>query len=512
MDENFNKDNMLDGEYLKQTQENSETLNSLKAETENLSNNTVESAEPQPQPQPQPKPSAPFVNPNPQRQTPPVAFSGTGNGYTPYGYYPQRPVAPKSASKNKKTGLIIAVIIVAFCFFICGVIGIGVVTKGYIKNGITSNDKNKESVSAEIPLQDTKDEDIDDDDDDDISASAIYKKVCESNVGVLVYYNNQSTIYSEGSGVILPTNFSNDKNNGKTYIVTCAHVLEQSSAYKTVIQLHDGTQYDATIVGLDKKTDIGVVSIKAKGLKAAQFASTDKIAVGETVYALGNPGGSTFFGSFTNGMVSAIGRPVNSPVGYEVACIQHTAPINPGNSGGALLNKYGQVIGINSSKIASTDYEGMGFAVPSETVKEIVEKLIAKGYVTDRPVLGITLYPSTYSQVHSYIVKANDLPAGTIIINSIMPSSDLAKKDVKKGDMIIGFNGKDLDDYNDLLDLVQKGKVGDKLTLTICRVDQNYKITTFEVETRLVEDTGEVYTEETETTNYQNPFGFDFGN
>ena len=439
-------------------------------------------------------------------QTPPVAFSGTGNGYTPYGYYPQRPQATKKPSKNKKLGVVIAIILVAVAFLTCVAIAVTVITKGIVNKN--TNTKPNETVSAEIPLQDSQNISSDG---DETSASAIYQKVCETNVGVLVYYNNQSTIYSEGSGVILPAVFSDDKNNGKTYIVTCAHVLEQSPSYKTVIQLYDGTQYDATIVGLDKKTDIGVVSINKTGLKAAEFAKTDEISVGETVYALGNPGGSTFFGSFTNGIVSAIGRPVDSPVGYEVACIQHTAAINPGNSGGALLNEYGQVIGINSSKIASTDYEGMGFAVPSETVKEIVEKLIQDGYVKDRPVLGITLYPSTYSQVHSYIVKSNDLPAGTIIINSIANNSDLANKDVKQGDMIIGFNGKDLDDYNDLLDFVENSKVGDKITLKICRIDQNYKITTFEVETKLVEDTGEIYTEE-EETQYQNPFGFNFGN
>ena len=226
--------------------------------------------------------------------------------------------------------------------------------------------------------------------------------------------------------------------------------------------------------------------------RSAEFAASSNITVGDTVYALGNPGGSTFFGSFTNGMISAIGRPVDSPVGYEVSCIQHTAAINPGNSGGALLNSAGQVIGINSSKIASTEYEGMGFAVPSETVKEIVENIIANGYVTGRAVLGITFYQSTYSQIHSAIIQSHDLPAGSLIIRSISSYSDLVNKDVKEGDLVIGFNGKDLEDYNELLAYIENGSVGDKLTLKICRIDQNYKLNIFEIETKLVEDTADL--------------------
>ncbi len=530
MDEKFENNNSVDSEFSEQVAKSEEVLDGLKQETGGAPAQSEAPVQPQTQSQPQPQPPvqkpAPVFTPpyGTQQNTPPVAFSGTGNGYTPYGYYP-KPEAPKSKSKNKKKGLVIAIVIIAISFFVCCVFAVATIAKGVANDvkdkGLTSelfddiydnddDDEDDDKINAEIPLQDNDDLDVDD---DDYSASAIYKRVSESNVGVLVYSSNQSTIYSEGSGVILPTSFASGKNEGKTYIVTCAHVLENSSSYKTVIQLNDGTQYDATIVGVDKKTDIGVVSIKAKGLKSAQFASSSKISVGDTVYALGNPGGSTFFGSFTNGMVSAIGRPVNSPVGYEVACIQHTAPINPGNSGGALLNKYGQVIGINSSKIASTDFEGMGFAVPSETVKEIVEMLISNGYVKGRPILGITLFPSTYSQVHSVVVKTKDLPAGAIIINSISKNSDLNNKDVKKGDMIIGFNGKDLDDYNDLLEFVENSKVGDKIKLKICRIDQNYQTTIFDVEVKLVEDTGEVYEEEETTSNvYTNPFGFNFDN
>lgn len=434
-----------------------------------------------------PESNTPPFNPSPY-----ASYCDTNSGYIPYGYYPQKKEAEKVKTKNKKLGITVAAVIVAASLVIVSVLAVYAT-----KNSKSINpNKDKTKVEAEIPIADTQKGS-----DGDNSAKSIYQKTYESNVGVLVYSKNKSTIASEGSGVVLPAVISGSNSN-KTYIVTCAHVLETSSSYKTVVTTSDGGQYDAKIVGIDRKTDIGVISVEGANLKAAEFAASSSVSVGDTVYALGNPGGSTFFGSFTNGMVSAIGRPVDSPVGYEVSCIQHTAAINPGNSGGALLNEAGQVIGINSSKIASTEYEGMGFAVPSETVKEIVENIIANGYVTGRAVLGITFYPSTYSQVHTAIVQTHDLPSGSLIIYSISQNSDLVNKDVKEGDLVIGFNGKDLEDYNDLLDFVDNGNVGDKLTLKICRIDQNYKITTFEIDVKLVEDTGDLLEEK---SNEKNP-------
>lgn len=479
MDDNFENNNPM-------TEENGNSQQFLNAEK---TGNTFETDVPDAQTAHEIPPQTAQQRPNVPPFTPPpyAAYCDTNSGYIPYGYQPQKKEAEKVKSKNKRLGIAIAAVLIAVSLISVSVLAVFALKSGKIQSG---KDKDNTSVEAEIPFADTQKGNA-----AEGSAQAIYQKAHESNVGVIVYSKNKSTIASEGSGVVLPTVISGG-NGSKTYIVTCAHVLETSSAYKTVIKTHNGEQYDAKIVGVDRKTDIGVVSVEGAELKAAEFATSSSVSVGDTVYALGNPGGSTFFGSFTNGMISAIGRPVDSPVGYEVSCIQHTAAINPGNSGGALLNSAGQVIGINSSKIASTEYEGMGFAVPSETVKDIVENIIAHGYVTGRAVLGIKFTTSTYSQVHSAIVQSHDLPAGSLIIYSISQNSDLAGKDVKEGDMVIGFNGKDLDDYNELLDFVEKGSVGDKLTLKICRIDQNYKLSTFEIETKLVEDTGDLMEEE----------------
>ena len=382
--------------------------------------------------------SVPVTPPtNNTQNTPPVSNPYntyySGGQYMPYGSYNRpvapKPEAPKKSSKGKKTGLIIAVVIICVCFLISVGIIVGTLVSGGDYKQPTGDDTQLNLIEGIVG----NDEVVTDG--EKLSAKQIYKKVHESSVGILVYSSNQQRVYSEGTGIVMSTN----SDNTVTYIITCAHVIDVKNP-KIIVQTADGTQYDGTVVGVDAKTDIGVVRVSSTDLKSAEFADSSSVEVGDTVYAIGNPGGMQFFGSFTNGMVSAIGRPVDSPVGYEVACIQHTAPINPGNSGGALVNEYGQVIGINSSKIASEDYEGMGFAVPSTTVKEIVDELIKNGVVTNRPVLGVQVALSSQNQTYSIIVKVNNLPTGSVIIDTIMNGSDLKNKGVKEGDMIINFN------------------------------------------------------------------------
>ena len=419
--------------------------------------------------------------------------------YTPYGYTQPKPEAEKKSSKGKKKGLIIAIVIILLAFVIA-VTGIfaAFIYKGFTENVPPADDAQVEF--SETPSGNATEENLE----GKLTAGQIYKKVHESSVGILVYTRNQQQVYSEGTGIVMGLN----GDGTATYIITCAHVIDVKNG-RIIVQTADGTQYDGTVVGIDSKTDIGLLKIDATDLKAAEFADSQSVNVGDDVYAIGNPGGTQFFGSFTDGMISAIGRPVNSPVGYEVACIQHTAPINPGNSGGALVNAYGQVIGVNSSKIASTEYEGMGFSVPSSTVKEIVDELIKNGHVSNRPVLGIQFVEATTNQTYAIIVKANKLPAGSIVIDTIMNGSDLLGTDIKSGDMILAANGKDLDTYNVLLEIIENGKVGDTVTLTICRIDNQYNISTFDVDVKLVDDANvsEPQSEYDDYSDFFNPFG-----
>ena len=339
-----------------------------------------------------------------------------------------------------------------------------------------------------------------------LDAVSIYNKVKDASVGILVYSSNTSRTAGEGSGVII-----GEGDGGKfTYILTCAHVVSGGSIK---VQLSDESQYSARVIGSDARTDIAVLRIEKTGLTKMEIGNSDKLTVGERIYAIGNPGGVEFAGSFTDGMVSAIARPINSEIGYEMVCIQHTAAINPGNSGGALVNQYGQLVGINSSKIASASYEGMGFAVPSTTIVKVYNEIIENGYVTNRPMLGINYAPVAASQSYSMLAGAAGLPSGSLIIQSISVDSSLNDLGVQKNDIITQINGKDLESYDTLSKLIEQSNVGDKIKLTICRFDTNsYQPKIFEVEATLVEDKGEGIVEQT-TSQQFNPFGnYGFGN
>lgn len=329
----------------------------------------------------------------------------------------------------------------------------------------------------------------------------VAEKVRPSVVGVMTYKNGQ--LAGEGSGVLWM------EKDDYTYVITCAHVINEKGVTYGVLLL-DGKSYEATLVGADTRTDIGVVKIKAKGLPLAELGDSSTLKIGEPVYAIGNPGGSEYFGSLTDGIVSAIDRSVTAT--YKMTCIQHNAAINPGNSGGALVNTAGQIVGINSSKIASTEYEGMGFAVPTSIAKPVAEALVQYGYVPNRPKLGIEYAPVSAYQLYSMVVSIKGLPQGSLVIAGISSDSSLAETDAQVGDLIIGVNGKDMNDSSVLLDLIETGAVGDTLTLTLCRIDnRSYKTKTFDVTITLVEDKGSQQEEEETTTQSYNDGGYYYG-
>lgn len=427
--------------------------------------------------------------------------AGTQNGYN-YSQQPEPHKNPKKKSAKNK-GIIIFTSILLAIIIIAGVlIGVGLNNK--------KDESSKENISENTP-QSKGDASLYISDTPDVkpskkghelSASEVYEKVQQSNVGIVVYSKSTSSASGEGSGIVM----GEDKSGKYTYIITCAHVID-GKGVKAVVQLHDGTQYNADIVGYDVRTDIGVLRIKANGLKAAEFGDSSKLKVGETVYALGNPGGMEFFGSFTHGMVSAISRPVSSQIGYSMECIQHTAAISPGNSGGALINSQGQIIGINSLKITDVDYELIGFAIPITSAKSIIDDLIAHGRVPNRPKLGISYYSNSSDQQYNMIVQIKGLPAGSLIIADIAKDSSLANTKAQVGDLIIGINGKELTTPDVLLETIDKAKVGDTITLRLCRISSNYKTTEFEVKAKLVEDKGREILEEPKEESHNNlPF------
>lgn len=450
-----------------------------------------------------PEPQRPVYTENPyspyteRAYTPPV-YSQPSSAYVPpVNNQPQAPV------KKKKKGRFLKVIALILVF----ALGVGAVpTFKKIKSKLTApkpvvsqeeeetnmgTGENKEVVINPIPGK-------------EVSGTAeIAEKARKSNVGILIYANNAtSSLQGQGSGVVMDV----DSTGEYTFIITCAHVID-SKGTNVKVQTEDGTSYDAEVVGYDTRTDLGVIRVHETCFTPAEFGDSDDLIVGDPVYAIGNPGGVEFFGSFTGGYISAINRPINSEIGYTMKCIQHDASINPGNSGGMLVNKYGQVIGINSQKISNTDFEGMGFAIPITSAKTIIEDLITFGYVKDRPKLGITYYSVASVTQYYMIAQMNDLPAGSLIISELNDDSALNDTDVKRGDLIIGVNGKDLTTADILLELIDKGHVGDKLTLTIARINSNYSVDKFDVQVTLVEDRGDSAAKEEEVTAYD-PFSY----
>lgn len=392
----------------------------------------------------------------------------------------------KKMSKGLK-GFLITLVSVVVCVALVLGIGYPLLKDKNSDDKITSGDSTQLAISETPSVKNTSDVP---------SSEEIAAKAEKFNVGIKLYGQAQSifsssssdSLVGEGSGIIM----SEDASKKYTYIVTCAHVISdvKTSGYTMTVTDCDGNEYDGILVGFDSKTDVGVIKIAATGLTAAEFGDSSALKKGQTVYAIGNPGGSEFFGSFTEGMVSAIDRPISSESGYEMKCIQHTTPINSGNSGGALMNAFGQVIGINSSKIVSTGYEGMAFAVPISDAKAIIDDIIANGYVTDRPKLGISYAAAEKYQQYAMVIKLKDLPSGSLVIASINSDSSLAKSDVKVGDLITAVDGQKLDSADVLLDKIENGNVGDTLKLEICRINSDYSIDTFTVDATLVEDKG----------------------
>ena len=406
---------------------------------------------------------------------------------------------PIPQKKNKTT--MINCIVIAICAAIAVV---GLVASATSKSGSDSKETTTAGSSAQVKTEEQESVPTKDNS-GNYTVAGVAQNNMDSCVGITVY--SQASSYSSFYGYGSDGNSSSDGNQtkssegsgvlmledgGKTYVMTCAHVISGGSSF--TVTLNDGTEYDASMVAYDSQTDIGVLSINATGLKIATFANSDSVAVGEQVVAIGCPGGIEFMNSVTSGYVSAIDRPVSSKIGYDNKCIQTDAAINPGNSGGALFNMQGQVIGINSSKIASTEYEGMGFAVPSNTAVSTANSLIKSGYVEGRAKLGIT-----YNNISSYSNASAILSAlsekgykdanGTMVIGEVSSDSDLANKDIKQYDMIVAVNGTTMTDTDVMTSVLSDSKPGDTIKLTIARIENN-QIKTFDVECKLVESKG----------------------
>lgn len=271
-----------------------------------------------------------------------------------------------------------------------------------------------------------------------------------------------------GSGVIYK------KANGKAYIITNNHVVEGAS--KLTVSLSNGKEVEGKLVGSDSLTDLAVVEISAANVeKVATFGDSSNLKAGEQVVAIGNPLGKDLSRTVTQGIISGVNRTVSvdtSAGETEMNVIQTDAAINPGNSGGALLNKKGEVIGINSMKISETGVEGIGFAIPSNDVKPIAEQLLSKGKI-ERPYIGISMMdlsqvPENY-QTGTLGLTSSQLNKG-IYIGQVASGSPAEKAGLKENDVIISLNGKETDSGSSLRSILYKNtKIGETVKVTIIR-------------------------------------------
>ncbi len=367
----------------------------------------------------------------------------------------------------KKVGLAVTIIAVVLSAVIGALSGIGSVllAQKFDENDIGSASKKPSTQKVEEITLDVENVDV-------TVVEAVAQKVTPSVVGIrttvstLGYFGTSQQTSGEGSGVI----YTDDG-----YIITNYHVIssaveQEDGSIQVFLNDDSETGYDATVVGYNISCDLAVIKINAKNLSEVEWADSSKLRGGQYVVAIGNPGGLEFMGSVTFGVISGLDRIIAD--GYDsssVSLIQTDAAINPGNSGGALVNIKGELVGINSSKIVSDGYEGMGFAIPSNDVKEIVDRIISR---ENEPTayLGITL-----ADVEPATLESNGYPAGAMIY-SVVPESPADEAGLERYDVITEFGGVEITHYNALIDAIADTKPGTQIAIKFYRSSQYYTV------------------------------------
>lgn len=394
----------------------------------------------EPKPQNIPENNNPY---NPQGQYSP--YGSQNYGYTDFGGDNTAPqnrinysdIMPVGDYKPMSRGLKVFALIMAAVILLTGVS-----VTGYFlgRNSVSSGSRKNVTVNLAAKPADS----------DEMTAAQVYEKVNSSIVGITVY--NSAGNGSQASGVF----YSNDG-----YIVTNDHIYSEVGAPKFKVYTSDGKEYDAKYVAGDQVSDLAVLKIDGSGFTAAEFGNSDEIVYGENVVAVGRPSDATQASSITKGIISSTGRRVKTTSNYSAKLIQTDSAINPGSSGGALVNMYGQVIGITSSKLAGVSYDAVGYAIPTKTMKRICEELIKNGKVVSRAKLGIT-----YTAINSVMAEINEYDSVGLYVASVAEDSDLYGK-VTEGDIITHINGIKVTSDDVVLDIIEESSAGDKISVTL---------------------------------------------
>lgn len=393
-------------------------------------------------------------------------MDGNGtNNFTGYQYtVSQTPQAPKK--KQHRGGA--WVVALALCFAILGgAIGGGTVWL------LTHNNTTSAGGSSSTTIQQGRHENVTVDINEIetgklMTAAEVYAKNVNSTVGIQTsitstnLWGQQTTSAASGSGFILTAD---------GYIVTNYHVIQNANS--VTVSTYGGASYNAKIVGYDEGNDLAVLKIEATGLSPVVLGSSEKLNVGDTVLAIGNPLGELTF-SLTTGVVSALNREVTFSGGTVMDLLQTDCAINSGNSGGALFNLYGEVVGITNAKYSGSSSSGasidnIAFAIPIDSVRAIVESIIEKGYYA-KPVIGVSVTDVDENS------RQLGIPAGAWV-KEVTAGGAAEAAGIQANDVITAINGTEISGVSDLKRILAKASAGDELSLAIWRKNQSLTLT-----------------------------------
>ncbi len=394
-----------------------------------------------------------------QPVTPPVQYTQPSyNNYRPQPFYREK------VKNTKKESGFRAVAFVAIGAVLGSVLGAGLIL------GLSGGNRGigggpAVSFYSVEKTDDAEKVNIDNDQRVKMTDEEIAAKVGPAVVGI----SNNTTFFSQsveqgsGSGIIM---------NEEGYVITNNHVVEGATELKIIFST--GEEYPAELIGSDSRTDLALLKIQENGeYPYAVLGDSSDLATGESVIAIGNPLGTEFAGTVTKGVISALNRTMEVDEGITLNLIQTDAAINPGNSGGALVNAYGEVIGINSAKISSSQIEGLGFAIPVNEAKTVIEDLMEFGYVQGRPLIGFS-----GREITEQMSKMYGFPQGVYVVE-VAPFSGAEKGGIKSGDVIRKVNGQDVRSIEEINEIRDEYQVGDELEF---EVNRNGETITLKVE------------------------------
>lgn len=404
----------------------------------------------------------------------------------PYPYQPQTAagaVAPKSTTNGVSVGakILLALMflsIVGFCVF-CIVWDLkkGSQSGGYVAGEITEVYIGQQSKPNTEPNYTTAD--------GKYTLEGIAATVMPSIVQIYTY--EHGVIKSTGSGIVLTKD---------GYIATNAHVVKGGDSFS--ITMNNETVYDAVCVGYDTKTDIAVMKVEATDLQPAAIGNSDETVLGEEVCALGCPAG--FSGSISSGIISGLHRKVRAESNtYEMDCLQTDAAISPGNSGGALVNLYGQVIGITSSKYVSSNmfdygsYEGLGFAITINEALPILKDIIQNGYVSGRVRVGIQFYDAASVESATGLRLPEELQGVGVYITALDEDAPIANTELVPGDFIVKMNGVEINGYDSLNEALKDVKANDTVKATCAHLNNDSTVQYYDIAFEVIADTSGNY-------------------